>query len=87
MTSIIEVGGALFTQHAASRVGSQLSLGCNRGQVRRDSGRGGETEITGWRLGVALLHKDWVGPVGLAISTTFPAPTHIWGPSYSCNAR
>lgn len=55
--------------------------------VETPGGVVGGTEITGWRLGVALLHNDWVGPVGLAISTTFPAPTHIWGHSYSCHAR
>lgn len=69
--------GVLLTQHAAGRSGRSSPaalLGQSSGPVR-EAWEG--AEITGWRLGVAPLHNHWVGPAGPAISTSFPAPTHI----------
>lgn len=76
---ILQVSGVPLTQHAAGRLAAgrpspAALLGHAGGRVREDSEG---AEITGWRLGVALLHNHWVGPVARAISTTFPAPTHI----------
>lgn len=92
MNSTIEVGGTLLTQHAASHGWPFITCNSHWAIIGAESpgsvGGEGGAEITGWRLGVAPLHNDRVGPVGPAKSTTFPAPTHIWGGhSYSCHAR